>query len=111
MSNDDLEQRVDDLIATTNVVPFEKLEVARERLDVSVALMAATIGASRQTYYQWRHGRFKPAFRYHLAAERVIRKLVKAVEQRLWPCDNILKLRGAAQVQAFRAFLDQPSLK
>lgn len=109
--NDGLEQRVDDFISATNVVPFEKLDVARERLDISVALMAATIGASRQTYYQWRHGRFKPACRYHLAVEQVIRKMVKAVEQRIWPCDNILNLRGAAQVQAFRAFLDQPSLK
>lgn len=110
---DDFANRIEELAAAATAakptVPFEKLDLARDKLGVSVGLACAAIGASRQSYYHWRvrsdGKQLKPSKLYHARLEQLMRTLLRAVDAGEWPCATIQSLKGDEQVAAFNALI------
>lgn len=110
---DDFVDRIEELAAAAEVekptVPFEKLDLARERLGISVGLACAVIGVTRQSYYHWRvrtdRKQYKPSGMYHARLEKLLRTVLRAVDAGEWPCATIQGLKGDEQVVAFNTLI------
>lgn len=87
-------------------IDFEKVELLRKSMLLTMADTAVVLGVSRLTYHKWvRGGEIRKGNLVN--AKAGVRKLLALVSEKGWPTPDILAATGKQRTTKLLALLDQ----
>jgi len=87
-------------------IDFDKVELLRKSMHLTMGDVAMVLGVSRLTYHKWvRGGEIRKG--NLISAKAGVRKLLSLVSQHGWPSPEILAATGKERTTKLLALLDQ----
>lgn len=90
---------------TKTPLDFEKVELIRERMMLSIADMAQLLGTTRATYYAWIRGGPIRA-RNEERVKDVLRQLLPLLKENKWPTPEAKRMVSKERLQALLELLE-----
>jgi len=89
---------------TESTLDFEKVELVRERMLLSIKDMCRLLGVSRATYYKWVEG--GPIRRSNeKRVKSVLRQVLPLLKENKWPVMGAQQLTGEERLEALLELL------
>ena len=89
---------------TDTTLDFEKVELVRERMMLTIGDMAKLFGVSRTTYYKWVEGG-ELRSRNEKKVKETLRQLLPLLKDGVWPPENAKALTSAQRLDSLLEIL------
>jgi DNA-binding XRE family transcriptional regulator len=90
---------------TDKPLDFEKVELVRERMGLTISDMSKLLGTTRATYYKWVDG--GPIRERNVKkVKEVLRMVLPLLKQGIWPPEGVQRLSSAQRLAALLEILE-----
>jgi len=87
-------------------IDFEKVELVRERMQLTISEMASLLGVSRATYYAWTGGGpIRP--RNARKVKDVLKEILPLLKDEAWPVPGVRTMTSKERMSALIDILEQ----